>query len=380
MKFLFSFILALLSYSSVEVIFAQSALTGALNAPRPGDRITKQQIVYIEPGASGNDVVWDFSRQEPVDENYEVKYSRYGETDSIVGTEQRTLYYYILSGDSLFLHGFENPTNLANFHRPEALLIFPFNYGNTFTCYASSKRLYNNFVRLQTHGKSSVTADARGTLILPEGDTLRHVLRVYTHKQCVTSLIEADADTLPALLPADRIESRLLTDSVRLETELWQWYAEGYRYPVFESVRSCNYLCNQPVQKASTSFYYPPQEQYYDLASDPLNQQLRDLKHETENDGNDPSSPKTGREDVLRYNYYVDADNVLYLSYDLREDSEVWIALYDLQGRQLSSLRKGNLSTGGYREQLPLSDLPGNEYLLQIICNDRVNGVKILKH
>lgn len=362
------------------IMFAQPALTGVLNSPRPGDRIVKQQIVYLEPGASGNDAVWDFSRQEAVNENYELKYSRYGDTDTIVGTEQRTLHYYKLSGDSLLLHGYENPTNLVNYRHPEALLVFPLAYGSSFTGYASSTGLYNNFSRLRVHGKSTVTADACGTLILPEGDTLRHVLRVYTHRRSIARPVKVDKDTLSGVLPADSIEYRLATDSVRWESETWQWYAEGYRYPVVESIRTSNYLYNQPVQVATASFYYPPQEQYYDLASDPLNQQLRDLKQENGDRQSDQTSHKGDTKDILRYNYYVDDDNTLYLSYDLREQGEVWIALYDLQGRQLSSLRKETLQAGGYREQLLLTNLPGNEYLLQIICNDKMNGVKIIKH
>lgn len=373
-------LLLLLLCSPFGIIFAQPALTGALNSPRPGDRIVKQQIVYLEPGASGNDAVWDFSRQEAVNADYELKYSRYGDTDTIVGTEQRTLHYYKLSGDSLLLHGYENPTNLINYHNPEVLLIFPLAYGDSFTGYASSAGLYDNFSRLYVHGKSTVSVDACGTLILPEGDTLRDVLRVYTHRRSIACPVKADKDTLSEVLPADSIEYRIATDSVRWESETWRWYAGGYRYPVVESIRTSNYLHNQPVQVASTSFYYPPQEQYYDLASDPLNQQLRDRKQESEDDKSDQSSHKGNTEDILRYNYYVDTGNTLYLSYDLREQGEVWIALYDLQGRQLSSLRKETLAAGGYREQLSLTNLPGNEYLLQIICNDKMNGVKIVKH
>lgn len=381
MKSLFCILLSMLFlYCPFEVIFAQSALTRALNAPRPGDRIVKQQIAYLEPEGTGENIIWDFSRQELVDGYYELKYSRYGDTDSIVGTEQRTLHYYKLSGDSLLLHGYENPTNLINYRNPEVLLIFPFTYGDSFTGYANSTGLYNNLVRLHVHGKSTVSVDACGTLILPEGDTLRHVLRVYTHRRSIAYPVKTDKDTLSEVLSADSIEYRLVTDSVRMESEIWRWYAGGYRYPVVESIRTCNYIYNQPVQMASTSFYYPPREQYYDLASDPLNQQLRDLKQKSEDNQSGQTSHKGNTEDVLRYNYYVDSDNTLYLSYDLREQGEIWIALYDLQGRQLSSLRKETLPAGGYREQLLLTNLPGNEFLLQIICNDKINGVKIVKH
>ena len=207
MKSLFCILLSMLFlYCPFEVIFAQSALTRALNAPRPGDRIVKQQIAYLEPGGTGENIIWDFSQQELVDGYYELKYSRYGDTDSIVGTEQRTLHYYKLSGDSLLLHGYENPTNLINYRNPEVLLIFPFTYGDSFTGYANSTGLYNNLVRLHVHGKSTVSVDACGTLILPEGDTLRHVLRVYTHRRSIAYPVKTDKDTLSEVLPADSIE------------------------------------------------------------------------------------------------------------------------------------------------------------------------------
>lgn len=122
---------------------AQSSLSSFCNLPRLGDRLIKQQVVFKDPGLSGRQVVWDFSKQEPVNENYELKYlALHSGSDTIVGIEYQTMYYYRFRGDSLFLSGFENPTTLIQHRKPEVLLVFPLPYGRTFTDYFDGKGSY----------------------------------------------------------------------------------------------------------------------------------------------------------------------------------------------------------------------------------------------
>jgi hypothetical protein len=40
-----------------EMLPAQFVLKKALNAPRPGDELTKQQVEYKDPGRSGENVL-----------------------------------------------------------------------------------------------------------------------------------------------------------------------------------------------------------------------------------------------------------------------------------------------------------------------------------
>ena len=88
-------------------IHAQS-LNADYNLPRPGDHLMKRMVTVCEPGKSGVQQTWDFSELELEDANYELRYTSLG-SDTIIGTEHRTMYYYLSSGDSLFCLGYENP-------------------------------------------------------------------------------------------------------------------------------------------------------------------------------------------------------------------------------------------------------------------------------
>ena len=120
-------ILLMVCRSSLGDILAQNTLEVCNNLPRHGDRLVKQQIAYEKPGSGGENIIWDFRDIIPVDEYYNLNYNVEGmHSDTIVGTENRTMYYYKLYSDSLLLLGYENPTTLLNYSKPELLLVFPF--------------------------------------------------------------------------------------------------------------------------------------------------------------------------------------------------------------------------------------------------------------
>lgn len=72
------------------------------NLPRSGDRLMKCQIATIPPSKSGIQQIWNFANIKYQEANYELKYEIQG-SDTIIGIEHRTIYYYRNSGDSLFV-------------------------------------------------------------------------------------------------------------------------------------------------------------------------------------------------------------------------------------------------------------------------------------
>ena len=262
---------------------SQITLNSLCNLPRSGDRLVKQQVDYKAPGGKGVGVVWDFSDQTPLNDHYELNYrSLDAHSDTLVGTEHRTMYYYHLRGDSLYSLGYENPTTLITYRKPETLLVFPFIYGRTFTDYFEGTCSYCSRLDIHVQGKSQVTADASGMLVLPGGDTLRHVLRVHHRKRMVESMepftpgSSLRADTVPFVLDRDSIDWYLANDSSSLQVDTWRWYADGYRYPIFESVSGSICCLGKASPYFATSFYYPPHEQYYALDEDSDNRERRD--------------------------------------------------------------------------------------------------------
>ena len=101
-------------------VFSQFSLESSSTLPRANDTIVKQCVEYRDPGRSGANVLWDFSELELLDDAYTISYGQIG--DSLTGTEHRTTYYYGVSGDSLFFHGYEKNTTWMKYVRPELLL------------------------------------------------------------------------------------------------------------------------------------------------------------------------------------------------------------------------------------------------------------------
>lgn len=380
--------LLFLSFSAILPLglLAQSVLSASANLPRPGDRLVKQQVVFKDPGSNGLQILWDFSEQELVNEDYELKYSSLllG-SDTIVGTEHQTMYYYHSHGDSLSLSGYENPTTLIQYRKPESLLIFPLLYGRTFTDYFDGKGSYCDRLSIHVQGKSIVTVDGMGQIVLPGGDTLQHVLRVHALKKIAEQMNPLSAygtilsaDSIPFALNRDSVDHHLSNDSTRMEVETWRWYAEGYRYPVFETIKSTIYKFNDFYQHFETSFYYPPHEQYYDLVTDAENQKKRDIADDR-NKERDDSWKDVGKDERLDYSHYMDAQGNLHVNYTLAEDAKVTISLYDMQGRQLTAIQEVVKLEGSYQEEISLSKYSAGEYLLQIQVNDKRYGSKLIK-
>lgn len=280
------FLFFMLAVMAPLQLFSQYSLERTTHLPRPGDRLGKQETAYKSPGAKGTGIVWDFSELENRNANYELRYtSPHLGSDTIVGIEHRTMYRYQLSGDTLFTPGYENSTTRIGYRIPESLLIFPFPYGRSLTTCFGGKGNYCNRLGIDICGRSTVTADATGLMILPGGDTLRHVLRVHTCKLVFERTgpgpahAVAGVDTVAGpVCYRDSVNRYLADDSAHFQIDTWRWYAEGYRYPVFESIHSAICKSGKKSTHFSTSFYYPPKEQYYGLSGDPENQERRDRR------------------------------------------------------------------------------------------------------
>lgn len=360
------------------------------NLPRKGDRLIKHQVTPCDPGENGSQQIWDFSNIKLQEANYELTYIEQG-TDTIIGTEHRTMYYYHTSGDSLFRIGHENPTTFITYQKPELLFVFPVFQGLTTTDYFDASGIYCDRLDIRLRGKSRVIADASGVLILPDGDTLRKVLRIYTHRLIHQRMTPRNimpdslyANSIPFVLDRDSIEYLLASDSIHLETETWRWYADGYRYPVFETVKSTVYKLGNSYEHFTTSFVYFPDEQCYDLPYDTDNQERRDLiaNEQHEREWKDAGENAGGRrnDQVIDYSFGIESGGDLYITYELKQLGEVYLALFDLQGRQLTTIQRANQSAGSYKETISMSSYPKGEYILRIMLGEKVYGEKVVRN
>jgi hypothetical protein len=354
---------------------AQHSLLSELNKFRADDVLIKQQVSYKDPGRTGANVLWDFSQLNIVNDEYELAYSA-GRDSVIIGTEHLTRYSYVLSNDSLLLWGFRNPTTQMRNKQPEVLLKFPVNYGDSIKNYYYGHGKHGNRLELDDMGTIATSADAYGMMVLPNQDTLKHVLRTHTVKYIAkdTKPISEEyqlKDTTLYLISADSIDFRLANDTVVFVTETFRWYEQGYRYPVFETIRSWEQheSKRKRYEFLATAFFYPPQEQYY-LQDDANLAVLDSLQNEN-------FDPWAG----LTYNIYPNPVRTQPLNIELYlpQSATVRVQVRNTMGTVLIDKNQGNYPVGICNFQINLQGLQTNNYILDIWLNEKLISETIMK-
>lgn len=211
---------------------------------RVNDEVKKQQVEYAAVDSTGQGMVWDlseaeFTKWEPT-ATYTAEDSRKG---VVIGTERNTRYYYDSKPKALLLRGFENNLLKVEYDQPEVLLRMPLVYGDRYEGQFHGTSAYCEKVFSRTFGTYRVEVDGTGSMVLPLGDTLRHVSRVHSTK--LTSarffpkvqrerMLKAVVDSIK--FPVDSIRQGIAMDTLVVETNTYRWYAAGYRYPVLEVI------------------------------------------------------------------------------------------------------------------------------------------------
>lgn len=364
---------------------AQYPLEKDLNMIRGGDTITKQQVMYKDPGRSGKNVFWDYSHLTPVNESYKVAYRELRNGD-IQANENRTSYFYHCQDDTLFTTAYDNLTTRFDFRLPEAVLKYPFSYSDSLSAPYYGEGIYGRKMYFRSSGVSVITADAHGTMLLPGGDTLRHVTRIHTIRYLSEQISASDSILLKVTgdsttLSPDTILSRLQNDSLHLVSNIWRWYARGYRYPVFETRLEQSVVNGLAQDYFSTAFYFSPSSQE-DLI-DELNEEIREEETNGKEQPGHPSEPSPGGHpgEMFAYNLYPNpVKDILQIEYYLAAESVVGFSLLDSNGRLLIIRDQEHRDTGVYRESLDLSGYPSGSYTVMLRVNNVPYGQVVLKH
>lgn len=373
MRLMCSIILMLIS------LIVSAQIDFRYNRPRAGDEIIKQQVEYKDPGPSGAGVYWDFSKVETVNNQYKLTYSQprlvskskyilgkdtilakeVSVDELLIGTEHNTMYYYRFKDNCLLLLGHENPTTLLQYTTPMVAGIYPTNYNEKHQSSYSSEGLYSSRTSFRTQGELQIQADAYGMMLLPDKDTLRQVLRVKT-LQIIKESIKKKSG-----------EDKELHNTV----ENYKWYTKGYRYPIFEVIKTVN--DGLDGKNFETAFYFPLQDHLY-LENDPENQAILDSLWNMQED---KVEKKTKQQNQLTYSIYPNpVETELTIEYSLEKTSQVTITIYSIEGRLIKTISKGNQTQGLYKEQLDCSNMTQGTYILRIqIGKKEYKNEKIVK-
>jgi len=351
------------------------------NAARPGDEIIKQQVEYKDPGRSGEKVLWEFSKLTPFDNEYTLSYSSTENNSLITGTEHYTRYYYKYANDSLLLVSYENPTTTMDYSQPELLLKFPLQYNDSLKNYYYAEGRYSERKIIELLGNTHTKADAYGMMILPNQDTIKNVLRIKSIKRLsektspINLLLYNDSTNKRRTLSKDSINYFLDTDSIILEVETYKWYQKGYRYPIFEAIKSKTIKYGEDNEFFSTAFYYPPEEHTY-LDDDEENLALLEENLKEYDDEHKDINPWKD----LRYNFYPNpVETNLELEIFMPKPGRVKMQLTNRVGIIIWNNDYGIWSEGLNVIPIPMLTHSKGEYIFNMWFDEYLVEEKVLK-
>lgn len=365
--------------NSVLPLFSQISWTN--NAIRIGDKIIKQQYPYVDPGKSGLGQVWDLRHLHQLSREYTMEYiapellndsiyilgcdtflkEKVRPGELIIGLEHYAAYYYHQRDSALLLLGYENPLTLVHYKEPVCLMYYPLDISRVISQSYYAKNIYSSEKEYATEGVMHINSDADGSLILPSGDTICQVTRIKT----VQTIFSVDKDSIS--LPA-------------LTAETHRWYAKGYRYPLFETLRIIENGDKHEI--FNTSYYYPPESHSYiedDLANLSILDQMKIFKEEPVGCLLDSGKEWMFSGKLWACSFYPNpVVNKLNIEFRIDEDVPTTVLVYDLSGRLLLKLPEYK-TKGQYIESIDFTAIQTGNYILKFICGEEQKNQIIIK-
>ena len=326
----------------------------ATNAPRCGDSYVVRQMEYFAQGDEGKNVLWDFSELKSLDKKSRREY--FLSRDSIVtGVDEECARKYELTGDSLRCLGYDTRLKHMEYSEPMTMMTYPFGYGYSITNTYHGKGDYCKRLLLKNGGTLMVEADAEGSIVYNEGDTLKNVLRVHTTRLNSVSL-HAQTDTL-------------MEDTSRMKQEIeehYAWYVRGYRYPMYETSSITFYDNMTPVSCIQKAYHYCADDM--SEMSDSVNEEILAAD----------SIANVAEQDIIHYTIKNDGYN---LTMDYSLDADAGINALISSSRGMLHGRKSAKQPAGrdYQLTFDIVSLPQGEYVLYINVNDKVYNEKFRK-
>ncbi len=362
-------LLAVLLLTSLTVAKAQEMLTSACNQIQVGDSLNITNTEYFYAGDDGEEVFWDFSGLESTG-SYFIKFDTIN-NHQIVGYDPQKIWKYQTTDKGLALSGFEDMTTCMDYHQEQVLLPLPLQYGQTYSRAYEGEGRYCGTHYMRTFGTMQITADAQGTLVLSETDTLRNTLRVYSVN---TAAIRLNKDSC-------RNDSDNLKQVI---TERYQWFIRGYRYPVLETVSSSTYHNMNHIATQQYGYLCPPEIQA--VLNDSINEQIRkdDALAQAERNANGhddennyPNNPNHhGNDCGFTYDIHTNGSQVT-ITYSLDSAAQLHVLVVDVMGMVYRNTQQNSPAGSCLTMNIDCSGLRRGQYIIYINVNGTIYNHKI---
>lgn len=342
---------SILIFMSIGLI-AQTSLTYKNNALRIGDSFNFREIQFPDPGNAGANQIWDYSK---------IQYKGEGPISSLQNASAQKMTgvvdYNLLfneNGYDYFMNSSENrleELGVVNkelkmtfvYSDPLVKMKYPFFYGEQFSDHFIGVAYYNETYTIDFFGDYSVTADAYGTLILPDR-VIENVLRIKSIKKGL------------------QINMCGTTD---INIVRYMWYASSYRYPLLSISIIENCYSGRAPEITKTAFTNTQQR---NERSAPI-------------ESNNPVK-QIEKQDVLVILSPNPFSNKLTYNYFLTEQLPVSIELYDMSGQYNGWLVKKQIQSEGLHtgelDALKYGLMPGI-YFIRFTFDKQVVISKVVK-
>lgn len=336
MKKLYALILAVAV--SIPATHAQYKLS-SYNAFTAGD---KHEFVYTtnaSEGLAGENVTWDFSGLQKTDKTLTSNMFTYSTWDktgiipeaNIAMEEAGNWFFFKVTPQGMDMYGSSNVCgNITRYNKPLAKLKYPFQYGDKMSGDYSGAIINANMSEIKITGTYEIVADAYGTLLLPDGITIKNTLRVK--------------------------QTRTFTNNNQKEIT-YRWYANDVRYPLLVMIK---YESAQQSAVSVTALY-------------------ANAKNATA-----PAPPIAKTEKKLRITSIKVMPNPFHgqltIHYTIENAGAVTIDLIDANGKLVKNCVNQTFETGNYSNTINLNTDKVGTYFLRFTAGDEVITKKVVQN
>lgn len=385
-------VIIIISILVVNIVAYAYYLNREYNMPRNGDILKAEELVRVPVTTIGNDVTWDFSDLSVACSDISIRYIK--PNDSVmVKCKRKEMSYYTIAGDSVSLTEYCAPDKRLEMIRPELLAVYPMGYTSCAADFFYSEGTIDGSYYMRQAGNSCTAIEAKGRLITPDCDSLRHVLLAHRYR-VGTTYISPDfsksflnsRDSL--MLSNGSILEWMSSDTITHSIDTYSWYAQGYRYPVIEQNIVRTYYNQVQVDSVSQTLYFSPNMQEEDLAEDELNDSLRIANKNDPWEFNRPVDNRNGGYQGDNLGFLAQGnvcslspilvDNSTTLFYNCESPTTIDVRIYNMGGA-LISYCNNNVSNSHGSLCINTAQLRQGEYIVNAKIGNEVFSFKIFR-
>lgn len=206
-------------------------------------------------------LVWDFSNILPGEHSNVYSFTQNDSSSLVINKFGSAL--FSSTQDGYEKAQFFNNSQQISFAKPEKILKFPFVVGDSISSHFYASGTLNNSDFLRIAGVSSVKADGWGLIALPDGDSIKNIVRLHIVR---TGGILIDPQcqhnsSQDCILTDAEIAAMAMTDSVTFVDEHWLWLSANHPLPIVEmqATHIYNHLAEVDFRQSAT--FIPASEQ-----------------------------------------------------------------------------------------------------------------------